>query len=63
MTTESGSRPVPSEQGNWHAYYEQFGQAVNGRALSPVPAGEAVAVIEIIDAARTSAAENRVVEL
>ena len=63
LTNESGNRPVPSEQGSWQSYYEQFAQAVRGEAASPVPAEQAVAVITVIDAARISATQSRVVAL
>jgi predicted dehydrogenase len=52
---------VPSEQGQYHAYYEAFAEAVGSGGKLPVTAEEAVAVLAVLDAARTSAAEGRVV--
>ena len=63
LLTGSGAVPVPSEQGRWQAFYEQVGLAVAAGADSPVPAEEAVAVIDVIDAARQSALQNRVIAL
>jgi predicted dehydrogenase len=55
--------PVPSERGAYQDYYTQFAAALRGAAEFPVPATEAVHTLEVLDAARTSAEENRVVEL
>lgn len=55
--------PVPSEIGAYQDYYTQFAAALRGAAEFPVPATEAVHTLEVLDAARTSAEENRVVEL
>jgi predicted dehydrogenase len=63
LHTAAGSVRVPSEQGAYQAYYTQFAAALRGEATYPVPAIEAVHVLEVLDAARTSAEENRVVLL
>ncbi len=63
LITASGARRVPSEQGCWQSYYTQLGRAVRGAGDSPVPAADAIAVIDVIDAARRSATEHRVVNL
>ena len=63
LHTASGAARVPSEQGAYHDYYTRFAAALRGEGEFPVPAAEAVHVLEVLDAARTSAAENRVVEL
>jgi predicted dehydrogenase len=63
LQTESGEVKVPSEQGSWQSFYEQVGLAITTGTDSPVPAAEAVAVIDVIDAARSSATHHRVVEL
>ena len=52
---------MPSEQGAYQAYYTQFAAALRGEAEFPVPASEAVRTLEVLDAARASATENRVV--
>jgi predicted dehydrogenase len=55
--------PVPSEQSAYQDYYTQFAAALRGAAEFPVPATEAVHTLEVLDAARSSAEENRVIEL
>jgi predicted dehydrogenase len=55
--------PVPSEQGAYQEFYAQFAAALRGEGAFPVPAEEAVHTLEVLDAARVSAAENRVVDL
>jgi len=63
LNTATGSRKVPSEQGAYQDYYTRFAAALRGDGDFPVPAEQAVHTLEVLDAARTSAAENRVVEL
>ena len=63
LNTAAGSVPVPSEQGAYHDYYARFAAALRGDGDFPVPAEQAVHTLEVLDAARTSAAENRVVDL
>jgi predicted dehydrogenase len=63
LNTEAGSRKVPSEQGAYQDYYTRFAAALRGDGDFPVPAEQAVHTLEVLDAARTSAAENRVVDL
>ena len=63
LNTAAGSVPVPSEQGAYQDYYTRFAAALRGDGDFPVPAEQAVHTLEVLDAARTSAAENRVVDL
>jgi hypothetical protein len=49
--------------GAYQDYYTQFAAALRGEADFPVAAEQAVHTLEVLDAARISAAENRVVEL
>jgi predicted dehydrogenase len=63
LNTATGSVPVPSRQGAYQDYYTCFAAALRGEADFPVPAEEAVHTLEVLDAARTSAAHNRVVDL
>lgn len=63
LNTAAGSRIVPSARGNHADYYSQFARAVANGTEVPVPVSEAVDVLEVLDAARTSAVEQRVVEL
>lgn len=59
LTTAAGPARVPSKQGAYHAYYEQFALAVAGKGPQPVPGIEAVRTLEVLDAARLSDAESR----
>jgi predicted dehydrogenase len=63
LHTASGTERAPSEQGRYHDYYEAFAQAVALGGAPPVSASEAVATLAVLDAARTSANEGRVVAL
>ena len=63
LHTAAGSRQVPSERGAYQDYYTRFAAALGGDGDFPVPAEQAVHTLEVLDAARLSAAENRVVEL
>lgn len=54
---------VPTERGDWTAYYEAIVEALANGGAGPVPADQARAVLEIIDAARESALTHRVVEV
>lgn len=63
LRTAAGAVAVPSERGAYQDYYTQFAAALRGEAELPVPAAEAVRTLEVLDAARTSAEENRVVVL
>ncbi len=63
LYTAAGVRTVPSAQGNHADYYTGFARAVAEGTEVPVPVADAVAVLEVLDAARTSALEQRTVEL
>jgi predicted dehydrogenase len=54
---------VPSERGAYQDYYSGLVAALRGEGPVPVPVSEAIDVLEVLDAARTSAAEGRVVAL
>ena len=53
---------VPSELGDWSAFYTGFAGAVRGDGPPPVDPWDAVTSLEVLDAARTSAATGQVVE-
>jgi predicted dehydrogenase len=55
--------PVPAERGAWTSFYAAFAAAVRGDGRPPVDPWDAVAALEVLDAARASAAEGRVVQL
>ncbi|MGO1543992.1 MAG: Gfo/Idh/MocA family oxidoreductase [Gulosibacter sp.] len=63
LNTAEGSQPVPSAQGDYTDYYEQFAAAVDTGATQPVPASEAVGTLEVLDTVWISAAESRTVSL
>jgi predicted dehydrogenase len=63
LTTAGGATRVPSEQGAYQDYYTQFAAALNGDAEFPVPVAQAIHVVEVLDAARVSATEARVVDM
>jgi predicted dehydrogenase len=54
-------RPVPTLDGDYSAYYAGILSALREGTSPPVTAHEAVATIRVLEAARTSAAESRVV--
>jgi len=56
-----GEHAHPSEQGDWGAYYRGFVAAVTTGTPVPVDAADAVRVLQVLDAARTSAHERTVV--
>lgn len=54
---------VPTLPGAWHTFYPAFAAAVRGRGPVPVDPRDAVATATVLDAARCSATEGRVVVL
>ncbi|MDP2079490.1 MAG: Gfo/Idh/MocA family oxidoreductase [Pseudotabrizicola sp.] len=63
LHTSQGEVSVPSEQGCYHAYYEAFSKAVRTGSPPPVTAEEAIAALQVLDAARISATEGRSVRI
>ena len=61
LTTSSGTVEVPSAQSSYTDYYERFARAVRGLGPVPVPADDAVHVVDVLDAARRSAASGETV--
>jgi predicted dehydrogenase len=59
----AGTSAVPSERGAYHDYYSQFAAAMRDEAPFPVPGGEAIHTLQVLDAARTSAVDGRVVAI
>jgi predicted dehydrogenase len=55
--------PVPSEPGNWPAFYEGVLAALRDGAPPPVDARDAVAVLEVLEAARRSSDEGTTVSV
>jgi predicted dehydrogenase len=54
---------VPSERGDWCELYRLFAESVRSRGIAPVPASDAISVLTVLDAARLSALEDRVVAI
>jgi scyllo-inositol 2-dehydrogenase (NADP+) len=63
LGAESELRRVPTENGAYLAYYEGVAAALHGDAPPPVDPEEVVAALEVLDAARDSATERRVIAL
>ena len=63
LNLSSGSIPIRSERGAYQDFYSQFAAAVAGQARFPVPAEQAVQTLAVLDAARISATEGRMVRL
>jgi predicted dehydrogenase len=55
--------PLRSEPGNYLAFYEATARAIRDGAAPPVTTEQGIAMMELLDAARLSAREHRVVEL
>ncbi|MFF6780224.1 Gfo/Idh/MocA family oxidoreductase [Streptomyces sp. NPDC012510] len=58
-----GGRPVPTLPGDYPAYYAAVAAALHGTGDNPVTAHEAAAALEVLEAARRSAAEGVTVRL
>jgi len=63
LGTETASAPVPTHPGNYPAFYAGVAAAIRGEAPPPVHVNEAIAMLDVIEAAQRSARERRVVEL
>jgi len=55
--------PVPSARGRWAAFYDSVVRALRDGVAPPVDPHDAVAVLEVLEAARRSAVEGDVVAL
>jgi len=62
LVTVEGERAVPLERGDYTAFYGGVVAWLRDDAPPPVDPADAVAGLEVLDAARTSAAQARVVE-
>lgn len=63
LYTAAGTSRVPSEQGAYHRYYEQFVRAICGQDVHPVTGTDALQTLEVLDAARISDRDGGVVRL
>lgn len=55
--------PVPTERGSWDTFYPAFADAIRGTGPVPVDPWDAVASMQVLDAARHSARTGQVVAL
>jgi predicted dehydrogenase len=55
--------PVPAATGSWSSFYTGLARALRGAAPLPVDPWDAVATLEVLDAARLSARTGEVVQL
>ncbi|MES4891360.1 Gfo/Idh/MocA family oxidoreductase [Streptomyces sp. NPDC096012] len=58
-----GGTPVPTVPGDYPAYYAAVAAALTGAGPNPVPALEAAAALDVLEAARTSARDKVTVTL
>jgi predicted dehydrogenase len=56
-------RPVPGEPGDYPRFYAELARAIATGGAPPVSAADAIAMMDVLDAARVSAREARVVDL
>jgi len=61
LRTPLGARRVPSERGAYQDFYTEFAAAVRGDGENPVPPEQAIRNIAVLDAARASALEGRII--
>lgn len=59
----STTRPLPTLPGDYPAFYAALRDAINDGSPNPVSADEAIAVMALIELARQSAAQGRVITL
>jgi predicted dehydrogenase len=57
------SEPVPTERGAYPSFYERVAAAIRGEAAPPVSSNEAVRLLELLEACRTSATTREVVRI
>lgn len=63
LRTDEGLRSIPSAQGDYASFYDEFARAVATGGPGPVPAEEGVAVLGVLDAVARSATEGRTITL
>jgi predicted dehydrogenase len=61
--TDAERRPYPTVNGSYEGFYRGVAAALAGAAPPPVDPADSVRVLEIIEAARASAVERRVVAM
>jgi len=63
LGVEGETRPLPTARGDYLGFYTALAEALEGAGPVPVPLAEAVAGLEVLDAARRSAETGRVLNL
>ena len=63
LRNAQGGTRIPSARGAYQDYYTAFALAAQGKGPAPVSTAEGIALLEVLDAARLSASEGRVVHL
>jgi len=63
LTTAQGAVPVPSERGRWDSFYPAVASAVRSGGSAPIDPADAISTATVLDAARVSAVEHRVIAL
>ena len=65
LLTRAGERPaaVPNAQGDYRLFWNTLADAVRGEGANPVPASDAIAVMELLDAGLRSAEARREISL
>jgi scyllo-inositol 2-dehydrogenase (NADP+) len=63
LGTEDASQPIGTEDGRYLSFYERMAKAIRDGAPPPVPLEDAIASLEVIEAARRSAERGDIVNL
>ena len=63
LISDTGSETIPSERGDWPRFYSQLERSLREDSPPPVDPRDALAGLEILDAARKSAASGNAVPL
>jgi predicted dehydrogenase len=63
LGTDDDTRPVETERGRYVEFYEQMERAVREGSDAPVSLAAGIATLDVIEAARRSAAERTVIGL
>lgn len=63
LRTAAGEERVPSARGAYQDFYTAFANAVAGKGMLPVTAADGIRLLEVLDAARLSAAKGQRVSI
>jgi len=63
LTTGKGRSSIPTEAGDWRAFYERVADAILDGAAPPVEPADALAGLSIIECVRRSARDGRLLRL